>query len=762
MAIHPEELQGEKEKLEETKNWLKDEIKYLEGNVKEFNEKVQKLKKESKGKYSFELDTAIHIQEANKEKAKNYKEVKGAPYFARIDFRERLRDAESFYIGKIGLNDEKEQEEKVIDWRAPIADLYYSGTEGKSSYYGPYGEIEGELSLKRKFLIKGGKIKDAFDEGANQIILKVSENGEEALQDEFLRINLEESANKKLKDIVATIQKEQNDIIRSEKNRSLIVQGSAGSGKTTVALHRLAYLLYKYKKNITGEDVLVVAPNNLFLDYISEVLPNLGAGKVNQFTYEELALKILKTKLEVYNKDKKLAYVIENNMDKEAEFITTVSKVKGSILFKNVIDRYIKYIQLNNLDYEDIEVCEYTLFRGKDIKKLFLEGLKHLPMEQRKKEINSYFNKQLDGKVKNIHAIIDAQYEFLFKELREMPEGEEKRNQIKAAYEERDNLKGKIKADSKKIIKNYFSDLGKININKVYLGLFEEEIYEKLTEGKIPKNIWEKMKKESEGNFEKGFVDSDDLAALLYLKFNLEGVSEEDKFKHIVVDEAQDYSLFQLYVLKSMVSNNSFTIVGDTGQSIYYYKGIDDWKRLIEFVYDGDANYVALSQSYRSTVEIVNFANIVLKKQQNSLKPAQPVLRHGMIPEIIKYDDYNGFVDIIQSIENKMNEENRKTIALIGKDSQECENIKNMFDIHGIEGWKIINEEDKRVNSEKIIIPSYMTKGLEFDCSIIINGNDENYKEDELDKRLLYVVLTRALHNEYVLYSGNLTTLLKE
>jgi DNA helicase-2/ATP-dependent DNA helicase PcrA len=216
-----------------------------------------------------------------------------------------------------------------VDWRSPLADLYYSGTQGETFYESPSGKINGELLLKRKFLIKDENLIDAFDEGINQIILKAGiDNSEEsALMDEFLRINLEANVNHKLKDIVATIQKEQNDIIRAEKNKPLIVQGSAGSGKTTVALHRLAYLLYRYKNRLSGEDILVIAPNKLFLDYISEVLPNLGADNIKQKTFDEMALNFLKLDNKRFiTKDEKLANVIEEKNLNKVKFITNSSK----------------------------------------------------------------------------------------------------------------------------------------------------------------------------------------------------------------------------------------------------------------------------------------------------------------------------------------------------------------------------------------------------------------------------------------------------
>ncbi|MTK13087.1 MAG: AAA family ATPase, partial [Clostridiaceae bacterium] len=377
MSISNSELSYEKEKLSKVDSWLKIQIEEMKHSDKDLKEKVAALKKQTGGRYSYELSVTVKLYEMTKKRLKSYKEVKGQPYFARIDFREYRRDRESFYIGKIGLIDEKIGDEVVIDWRSPVADLYYSGTQGDTYYEAPLGIINGKLTLKRKFVIKDGVLIDAFDEGINQIILKsgTDESEESSLVDEFLRINLEASVNHKLKDIVATIQKEQNDIIRAEKNKPLVVQGSAGSGKTTVALHRLAYLLYKYQNRLSGEDILVIAPNKLFLDYISEVLPNLGVDKVRQKTFDEMALEFLNLDDRVITKDKKLAAVIEEKDINKVKFITNSSKIKNSIIFKAMMDRYVRYLEISGLNDEDIKVFDYILFDKKEIKKLFIENL---------------------------------------------------------------------------------------------------------------------------------------------------------------------------------------------------------------------------------------------------------------------------------------------------------------------------------------------------------------------------------------------------
>lgn len=760
MAIDKEEFIFEKDKLNNTKHWIDSEINIINKNDLELKGKITELRKQSKGKYNEELETTQKLYNITHKNLEKYMEAKEQPYFARIDFREKYRENESYYIGKFGLGDSRTGDEIVIDWRAPIADLYYSGTEGETSYEIPDGFVDGSLNLKRKFLIRDSKLKDAFDEGINEIIL--NSNGEDnSLVDEFLKINLEESVSSKLKDVVATIQKEQNDIIRASKNSPLIVQGSAGSGKTTIALHRLAYLLYKYNKTLSGNDILVIAPNKLFLDYISFVLPSLGVNKVKQKTYEELSVEMLNLKGKILTKDKKLAIVLEEKNEKN-NFMTESSSLKGSMKYKSIMDEYISYIEAKDAEIEDLKVDKYILFTAEDIKRLFIKDMKHLPVDRRKDEIKRYFKIKFSDRISEIIEKVAFNYEYNIARLKKiMEDGPERREKIIQLYDERDARKKYILKLAKSNIEDYFENWKHKDTRQLLHKLYnDEEIFNKVVGNKIPKELSIYIKNELMDNEEKGIVDSDDLAAMAYLKFKIEGVPEKFRFKHIVIDEAQDYSFFQYCIIKDMANNNSYTIVGDVGQGIYYYKGINDWEKLIKDAFAGDGNFVQLTQSYRSTVEIIDFANKILVKQKNSLKPAKPVLRHGIKPQVKDFENNKEFAYELDKIVDYCEEALKNNVAVIGRTYEECKKIKGFLNKYSSYKWDIIKDTDKNVNLEKIIIPSYMTKGLEFDCSVLYNCNEENYGDNELDKKILYVALTRALHLEYIFYNKKLSPLL--
>ena len=329
----------EKEILEQKRKDILNEVEEKRKYQAEISKKLRILTKEAKGSYDQEKENTEKIYNLLKKEIENYEEALKNPYFGRVDFNEKLGIEEKIYIGKKGITSTVDGEEIVVDWRAPVADLYYSGTGGEAYYKAPMGIVEGELNLKRKFLFNDDNLDKVFDESTNEIIINGEEGSE--LVDEFLKINLEESRGKKLKEVVATIQREQNDIIRWPKNLPIIVQGSAGSGKTTIALHRLAYLLYRYRESMEGKDILVLAPNKLFLDYISDILPTLGSNDVKQTTFQELVMKTLKLKGKIKTKDDKIKELIEVEDKREKEFIVNASRFKGNLIFKTIIDRYI-------------------------------------------------------------------------------------------------------------------------------------------------------------------------------------------------------------------------------------------------------------------------------------------------------------------------------------------------------------------------------------------------------------------------------------
>ncbi|MDR3597549.1 RNA polymerase recycling motor HelD [Clostridium sp.] len=750
-------LEEERKILIQKKKVIYEELKEKKSKFQDVGDKLSRLNKEiktfSEEKVANELIFNHLAQDIEK-----YEEALNEPYFGRVDFREHRSFTESIYIGKKGISNNKDGEEVVVDWRAPVADLYYSGTGGEAYYTAPKGIVEGILELKRKFLYKNNDIEQLFDEGLNEIIINGGEG--QNLVDEFLKINLEENRGKKLKEVVATIQKEQNEIIRWPKNLPIIVQGSAGSGKTTIALHRLAYLIYRYKENMKGDEILVLAPNKLFLNYISDILPSLGADEVNQSTFEELVLSKLKLKGKVYNKDEKIMKIIEEKDEHKKKLIVNSSKVKGTLLFKTMLDRYIALIEKNTLNIEDIKVGNEILFDKREIKRLYSKDLKAYPINKRKNEIKKYLNLKIKGRIGELLIQIDNEWEKKIREIRyREKDSEERRKTLIKLYEERDKIKNDVRHNSKKELNNYFKEWKDVNSRDIYYNFYNDDLFEEATGNKIPKVLSDYMKEEFNENCEKNIIDEDDLAALAYLRILLEGIDENEKFEYIVVDEAQDYSPFQVYLVNRFAKGNALTLVGDLGQGIYYYKGLKTWEDITEQVFEGNATYVQLTQSYRSTVEIIDFAQKTLNAQNLGLKDAKPVLRHGEKPKTVKVTRDEEYCGAIEEIITNVKEQGKRTIAVITKDGLDAAKIYALLK-KSVYTFELVEGKEKELKEELIVIPSYLTKGLEFDCTIILNPSEENYQENTLDERLLYVSLTRALHLEYIIEKDEITKLI--
>ena len=753
-----ENLALEKVILEQKRKDILREVEEKRKYQEEISEKLSILTKESKGNYNQEKENTEKIYNLLKKEIENYEEALKCPYFGRVDFEEKLGIEEQIYIGKKGITSTADGEEIVVDWRAPVADLYYSSTGGKAYYRAPVGVIEGRLNLKRKFLFNANSLEKIFDESINNIIIN-EESGSE-LVDEFLKINLEESRGKKLKEVVATIQKEQNDIIRWPKNLPLIVQGSAGSGKTTVALHRLAYLMYRYRESMEGKDILVLAPNKIFLDYISDILPTLGSNDVRQTTFQELVMKYLKLKGKIKTKDDKLKELIEKEDTREKQYIVNSSRVRGDLLFKSIIDRYIALLESSAIEIKDILVSDYVLFSKREIMRLYLKDLQSYPINKRKDEIKRYLLLKLKERIEILIIQIDREWEVKIRSIKkELDDSEERRQRLREIYNERDELKEYVRHDSKKILNQYFKNWRGITCNDIYVNLFkDDEMFELATANKIPKSLAEYIKSDVISNSEKGIIDEDDLPVLFYIHTLLEGIDEKEKFKHIVVDEAQDYSPFQIYLINSLSKGNSLTLVGDLAQGIYHYKGIKSWNDITEGVFNGKATFITLSQSYRSTVEIIEFANSTLDAQGLGLKSAKPVLRHGDKPEVIKSVSRKNSVVIIEEIIRKLHSNGKHSIAIITKTYNEGKILEKELKKHTNINFTLVKGNEKEsINTDVIIIPAYLTKGLEFDGTIIYNPTEKNYPDNILSQRLLYVALTRALHNEFIITEEELS-----
>jgi len=751
----------EEKRLKETVEYVEDVISSSERNKslhqKEIKDAYLSLNPtESSQSY---VSIMLHTRLLD-ELEKNYDRLlkaKEKPYFARIDFQEEGKsNIEKFYIGKMSLQREDWDVPMILDWRSPLASAYYDERLGNVVYQNALGEsMSGELSLKRQYTIENKKLIDIMDVDITAT-------------DTFLQASLGENKDNRLKDIVSTIQSEQNAIIRADIKRPLIVQGVAGSGKTTIALHRIAYLIYTYEKSFYPEQFMIIAPNRLFLNYISGVLPELGANNVIQTTYADYAFELIGDKYKLTDSEEKLVSIINNKNEEHDEenmsFIIKSSAFKGSLTFKNVLARYIRSIEIDYIPKEDFALEGHTLMSVKEIKNVILRDYSHLPLYKRFEQIEKHLKFRLDKDKNRIYDEAKFSYDKKIETIRRNePESEERRLTIVDILNIRDAALQKIKKNTKAAVKNYMSNFVRRGLFDYYKNIIaNEENLINFSLEKLDEEFVSFICQYSNDILNSKMVELEDLAPLLYIKHRIMGFDDKVNIKYVVIDEAQDFSPFQFYALKKIFNTNFFTILGDLSQGIHSYRSIKNWNIVLNKIFDHDnSQYLKLEQSYRTTIEIMDLANEVIKLIPNDdLILAKPVVRHGEKPSMIQFKTKK---EILNRADKKISDlisEGYKSIAIICKTPKECKSVHNELKKNKKLNIKLLEGKEEQYDNTIVILPSYLSKGLEFDAVIIINI-DDIYNEEELDMKLLYVAMTRAQHKLYVYYKEGNNSLLE-
>lgn len=695
------------------------------------------------------------INESLSQKLKNLDKSLSKPYFARVDFvEEGTKIKQDLYIGKVSLMRDSDQELIIIDWRAPVATLYYEGRLGEASYQSADGEIKGEIKLKRQYGIEKAELQEIYD-------IDITTN------DDFLQAALGSSKDNRLKDIVSTIQAEQNKVIRADMWKPLVVQGAAGGGKTTIALHRIAYLLYNYESTLNPKNFMIIAPNRFFLSYISEVLPDLGVENVLQTTFEDFALGILGKKLKLKSSNEKLSFLINNNhkdFQQKNNLIKLNSTFKSSLDFKDSINRYIKLIEDNLIPNGDFTIETFTLIKYERIREMFLVEYKHLPMVKRINEIKKNLVNTLRQNKESIIEEVIRQYDGKIEAIKdEMGDCDKRRKSIIKIADTRDALVEKIRKKSKTIVREYlnkFKILSPIEYYKRFL--MDEIIFNKFTMNYIKEEVAKDLRVETLKSIESNTIEMEDLAPLMYIKEQVQGLDDKISVRHVVIDEAQDFSEFQLFILKKLIGGNSFTVLGDLCQGIYSYRGINNWEQVSKRVF-GEDNFqmLTLEQSYRTTIEIMDAASKVINSLKDpNLPNPKPVIRHG--EPVTIFEKYS-LSEVSKGIVSKVNavlEEGFKSVAIICKTLDECKNLKTELKKYEL-NVEVITGSESQYSGGVVLIPSYLVKGLEFDVVIIANASKKTFTKDPLDVKLLYVAMTRPLHRLYIYSVGEKAEMLQ-
>lgn len=676
MAISEEEFQKEKKILRKVSTLLEKTLQDLGQDVIQDEENLTEFKKMMwENASSFDSGEASQVLyatalEADKayQKQKYFKRlctIKDKPYFASIVFKDEEGEIYNIYMALTYLKD-ADSNNILYDWRSPICSLFYDYETGPASYKAPGGTYSGELKRKRQYKIEKRKLLGVFDNSLN-------------IDDEVLQEVLATESSEKMKNVVNTIQQEQNQVIRNLEDHNLIVQGIAGSGKTTVALHRIAFLLYRLKE-LNSNNILIFSPNNIFTEYISDVLPSLGEDNTLQTTFADYLMSFLKEYHEIED-------------------------------FSDFISRYYSY-QEENPDFVEYKQSDHIIDDIDAFIENFLDNCKFL---------HDFKEGDKNLILKNdLNEMLHDRYEKLplFERVEEMAEklssnyykgsSKKKATFLKLLYEN-----ANFKKDYKEIIKEFYSS---------------DFCRMKVSEKEIRKCV------------ERDPLHYEDALIFAYFKGRLEGFLYEGRIKQVVIDEAQDYNKLQYIIINNIFKKADFTILGDINQNInpyYHYDSLEDLKPLMK----EESKYIELLKTYRSSPEIIEYTNKIL-----NLKHVNAIRKENNKPVLIRKDVKDLKESLIADI--KYLQDQYKSMAIITKDDKEAfklyELLKEDVEI------SLVEANSKQFKKECIIIPAYVSKGLEFDSVIIYNDRTNSYRKNE--KNLLYVACTRCQH-ELIIYN---------
>ncbi len=656
------------------------------------------------------------------------------PYFARLNFLPQTGEQERYYLGRWGVMDSEKMEVSVVDWRSPAANLYYSGQIGQVSYQAPDGNITGELLLKRMFTITQGTLENILDVG---IV------GQEA----YLQQILGQGTSNRLKDVVTTIQAEQNIVIRHNPYTPLMVQGVAGSGKTTIALHRIAWLLYAYQKEMKPSQMMIVAPNPLFLDYISQVLPDLGVEEVVQTTFEDLCRTWLGKKMPKIQKNLR----IEERMTLGEEAYAVKEKVicqKGSLRFLKEIEAFLVTWEKGLLPKENLYFGKHLLFSLEEMEDILYVQLKHFAWSQRIKEFQKMYKNRLETIEKKMIKWLQKYSDERLERFLTIEEEQERQRRVRKLLQSRDERVAQVQEEKIKRLK-YFDNLWPdFDLTAIYYEflsfLNEKETYRQLVE-------------ETQRNINRKKLYLEDLPPLVEIGRRILPLGSTD-IRHTVVDEAQDFSPFMMHLLQKHSGNDSFTLVGDVLQGIYGAQGIGDWQSFNTGNFHCQGQICYLATSYRSTREIMQLAKRVLTNSGLLGKTAfQAVPRQGEEPQMTRAQGWEKIQQIAYTIKD-WEEKGYKNIALICKTDGEAKKIYKQLKSHL--SVNLLRPEQTLYQGGVVVISLAMAKGLEFDGVIIPSADKEAFPNEPFYAKLFYVACTRALHQLKIFYDGEVTLLL--
>ncbi|MFC3748985.1 RNA polymerase recycling motor HelD [Paenibacillus sp. GCM10012306] len=718
--------------------------------------------------YSIKQQEALlnERERSHKLRLQRYKSMKRllpSPYFGRIDFHEDgLKFSEKVYIGVSSFVDEDGLNFLVYDWRTPIASMYYDHSPGAAEYDTPGGQITGNMTLKRQYQIRDGKLQNVFDTSVT-------------IGDELLQQVLGKGADNQMKSIVATIQREQNVIIRDDKSHMLIVQGAAGSGKTSAALQRVAYLLYKHRERLSADQIVLFSPNPMFNSYVSTVLPELGEENMQQTTFQEYLAYWLGGTMTLEDPFEQIEYVLTAAGSEEAEARLIGMKYKASEAFLHALQNYALWLGKEGMLFHSIYFQDRELITAEQMKAQFysydssirLMNRVLLLQEWLLKELASLAGQELEAewvqdeldyldsdhyteaysmlrkKYEREQAVFDftQQYVDLYGDRPEKEQGEEEI--FDSALQQEEILCRIIVKAHFKPLRREVKRLRFIDVIGLYSQLFGEEAsYLHMTgEAKVPQQ-WAEICIQTKEKLSRHELFYEDATPFLYLKELLEGTRTNTVVRHIFVDEGQDYSPFQYVFLKRLFPRARMTVLGDFGQAIFPQSTqLDEANSSLIGLYGPEeTSLIRLVRSYRSTRQIVEFTKSLLPGEE-----IVPFNRNGEKPSLVVADTVEDrAIRILQDLA-ALQAEGFDSIAIITKTAAESREAYEALTAQGATELRLITKETQRFEKGASVLPVYLAKGVEFDAVLIYDASPQTYQR-ESERKHFYTACTRAMH----------------
>lgn len=649
-----------------------------------------------------------------------------SPYFGRIDFIEEATDyqepVEQIYIGISTLTDKETGEFLVYDWRAPVSGMFYDFGLGKAWYNCPAGIINGSITLKRQYKITNKHMEYMF-------------NADWKIDDEVLQEILGKSADDKMHTIVNSIQREQNQIVRDEIHRALFVEGPAGSGKTSVALHRIAFLLYRDRNSITSKNVLILSPNHLFSDYVSNVLPELGEENVPQMTFQDyVSQSAAGLSIQFETRSAHLESIFANPNDAESDIRAAGIRFKSSGIFDQALQEYLNWIQTSLINaYPDIEVQGQVIFTKEDWKHYYLDSYSTMPVTLRLEKIRELIQIRMRPFV---HALREEKEAALIAGDEEV---NEKVIKALARIQARQQLQPLV---------DKIDRLTSLNPLDEYRRLLSKN--SRLTQflsNKLP-DRWHAIRKQTLAFMSEGILPYEDIPPFLYFQGVLQGFAAKSDIKHLVIDEAQDYTSLQYKIMVKLFPNSSWTVVGDPAQTLHPFLHSASFTTASKIINVENLFMVRLTRSYRSTKQIQDFCQSLLPYKTE----VEPINRPGPLPTVSHAEAPEELsAMLIKTIKHHL-AEGWNSIGIICKSTAESEMLFTTLKDH-LRHLQLVTSEDDQFPRGIVIMPSYLAKGLEFDAVLVINADEINYSRTE-ERHILYTICTRALHRLHLFYKG--------